>query len=235
MDPSTGSGQAEDSGDAAAEAFEGVRAEVALLRRAVERLAAERAEIPEQPDYSETLGRIAQGLTATAQRVDVLTKSSLQAMTPLHVASQIVAAGSDARRGDQQIIAEARSRLDEATRELAGVVASARRSDEQNLWLAGAGIGGMLVGMALWVALAGPIARGVPENWHWSERMAARAMDLPMWQAGQRLMDIASPENWRAIVTGDAIVRANRDAIKGCRKAAAKVHGTVRCTIRVGR
>ena len=54
--------QGHDDGDAAAEAFEAVRGEVALLRRAVERLAAERAELPAPKDYDETLGRIAQAI-----------------------------------------------------------------------------------------------------------------------------------------------------------------------------
>lgn len=221
------------TGDAAAEAFEGVRAEVALLRRAVERLAAERAEMPEQPDYSETLGRIAQGLTATAQRVDVLTKSSLQAMTPLHVASQIIAAASDARRGDQQIIAEARGGLDQATRQLVGMVASARRGDEQNLWLAGAGIGGMLVGMALWVALAGPLARAVPERWLWPERAAARTLDRSMWDSARRLAGVSQPDVWNAMVAGGMVLEANRDAIERCEKAASRAGAPVRCTVKI--
>ncbi|NJC35489.1 hypothetical protein GGR88_003018, partial [Sphingomonas jejuensis] len=41
--------------ETAQEAFARVEGELALLRRAVERMAVERAELPEQPDYSETL------------------------------------------------------------------------------------------------------------------------------------------------------------------------------------
>lgn len=223
----------EDGDDAAVQAFEEVRAEVTLLRRAIERLTAERAELPEQPDYSETLGLISNNLTATAQRVDALTKNAAQSMTPAHIADRIVAAGSEARRSDQQIIAEARSGLDQATRQLGSVVVSARRGDEQNRWLAGAGIGGVIVGMALWVAFAGPIARAMPEGWLWPEGVAARAVDRPMWDAGQRLMTVANPEAWRGIVAGDQIVRANQDTIEGCRKSAAKAEKPVRCTIRI--
>ncbi|WP_341210853.1 DUF6118 family protein [Sphingomonas paucimobilis] len=58
-----------------AEAFDRLRAviegqdrELALLRRAVEGLAAERAHI-DVPDYSETLGRMQQGVDATAERI----------------------------------------------------------------------------------------------------------------------------------------------------------------------
>ncbi|MFW2853782.1 DUF6118 family protein [Sphingomonas sp. TX0543] len=87
--------------------------------------------------------------------------------------------------------------------------------------------------MTLWAALAVPIARVTPESWHWPERMAARTPDRPMWDAGQRLMSVAAPESWRAIVAGDRIVIANRDTIDGRRKAAAKARDAVRCTIRV--
>ena len=46
--------------------------ELALLRRAVERMAVERAEVPEQPDYSETLAGMVQKIDATLQRADAL-------------------------------------------------------------------------------------------------------------------------------------------------------------------
>ena len=221
--------------DAAAEAFEEVRAEVTLLRRAIERLTAERGEVAEPVDYSETLGRMSNNITAIAQRVDALTKGSAQAMTPDHIAGRIVAASSDVRRNDQQIIAEARSGLDQATRQLAGMVVSARRGDEQNRWLAGIGAGALIVGMGLWAVLAGPIARAVPEGWQWPERMAARAVDRPMWEAGQRLMIVAAPESWRTIVVGDKIVNANSEAIERCRRAAAKAQKAMQCVIKVGK
>ena len=81
-----------------AEAFDRLRAviegqdrELALLRRAVEGLAAERAHI-DVPDYSETLGRMQQGVDATADRIavinDVIARSPALAMTP----EQIIAA-----------------------------------------------------------------------------------------------------------------------------------------------
>ena len=57
----------DDGEDEAARAFEGLRAEVSLMRRAVERLSAERADDSHAPDYSETLGVIAANITATAQ------------------------------------------------------------------------------------------------------------------------------------------------------------------------
>ena len=64
--------------------------------------------------------------------------------------------------------------------------------------------------------------------------MAARTLGLPRWEAGKRMMQSASPTVFRAIVGADRIVTANRDAIEGGSKAAARKRETVRCTIRVG-
>ena len=62
----------EDSqGADAAEAFEAMRGELALLRRAVEGLAAERGAI-DMPDYSETLGVLQQGTTNVIHLLDLL-------------------------------------------------------------------------------------------------------------------------------------------------------------------
>src|SRR3546814_6417993 len=87
-----------DGEDQAAQAFESLRAEVSLMRRAVERLAAERAEVPDVPDYSETLGVISRNLSATAQRVDALVKSPALSLTPEETGRQIDAASFKARR-----------------------------------------------------------------------------------------------------------------------------------------
>ena len=208
----------QDSGDAAAEAFEEVRAEVTLLRRAIERLAAERAEVSEQPDYSETLGRLTKATVAAAQRLDVLAKAAEDGVAPRYVADRIAAAGSGARVEDQRMIATARQGLEDATRALHGYVVSARRGDEQNRWLAWSAIGGVVLGMFLWAALAGAVARAVPESWLWPERMAARTLRLGAWAASRRLAVVSRPETWNMMVAGAIVIQENREAIERCRR-----------------
>jgi hypothetical protein len=117
--------------DAAAEAFEGVRGELALMRRAVERLAAERAEVQEIPDYSETLGKMANALNATMKNVDVLAKATEDNVAPRYVADRIVAAGTHARDEDRRTIVTASDRMQRAADSLQGTVASARYAGEQ--------------------------------------------------------------------------------------------------------
>ena len=219
--------------ETAQEAFVRVEGELALLRRAVERMAVERAEVPEQPDYSETLAGMVQKIDATLQRADALV-AARDGASPRHVVDRIVAAGADARAEDRRTIATAAAELKDATRMLQGVTASARRGDEQNRWLLWSAVCGVVLGMVLWAAFAGVVARAVPASWQWPEKMAARALDLSMWEGGQRMMQAASPTAFRAIIAADRMVLANRETIEGCSKAAARTRETVRCTIKVG-
>ena len=219
--------------DAAAQAFEEVRAEVTLLRRAIERLAAERAEVPAPKDYDETLGRIAQAINKLAERMEVLADRPGIKITPEGIARQIATAGGTSRADDQRTIAEARGALERATAQLAGVVASARRGDEQNRWLAWSAIGGAALGMVLWAVFAGVVARAVPESWLWPERMAARTLRLEPWEASRRLAAVSRPEIWNAMIRGGLLVQDNRAAIERCTKSATKIGEAVPCTVRI--
>ena len=220
--------------ETAQEAFARVEGELALLRRAIERMAVGRAELPEQPDYSETLAGLLQTINATFQRADALVVAAKEGATPRHVVDQILAASGDARAEDRRTIATAAAELKDATRALQGVVASARRGDEQNRWLMWTAIGGVVLGMVLWAVFAGVVARAVPASWQWPEKMAARMLAMPMWEGGQRMMQAASPSAFAALATGDRIVAANREALEACRKRANRERETVRCTVSIG-
>ena len=221
--------------DAAAEAFEGVRGELALLRRAVERLSAERAEVPEIPDYSETLGKMAKALNATMQNVGVLAKTAEDNVAPRYVADRIVAAGGHARDEDRRMIATAGEKMDKATTALHGIGGSARRADEQRRTLWQVGAGACLGGALLWTIVPGIIARELPGKWQVPEWMAARTLDLPKWEAGQSLMRAAGPDAFANIAAADRIITANRKAVQACYKIAVRTKKTVRCTIEISR
>jgi hypothetical protein len=113
-------------------------------------------------------------------------------------------------------------------RTLAGSAWTRAEQKNRQLWF---GLGGLALGILAWATLPGLVAREIaPTSWQWPERMAARTLDRPMWDAGQQMMNIAAPENWRAIVAGDKVVTANREVIERCRKAATAAKPT-RCTI----
>lgn len=224
----------QDGSDAAAEAFEEVRAELTLVRRGMERISARLDAGSEPKDYDETLGRVAQAINRLGERMDALVDRPGIKITPEGIARQIAAAGSTTRAEDQRMITEARGALERTTAQLAGVVASARRGDEQNRWLMWGVLGGVVAGMILWAALAGVVARAMPASWQWPEKMAARTLDMPMWDAGRQLAVTSSPETWNTMVAGAIIVQENGKTIEGCRKAASRADEAVRCTVRIG-
>lgn len=222
--------------DAAAEAFEGVRSElgrqsdeIALLRRAIEGIAAARDDRAEPPDYSETLGQLTKLATATYQRTEILRKAAEEEMVPRQVVARVAGAVAE----DRQAVKVAAGELREATSALQGVTVSARRGDEQNRWLIWTLIGGTVAGVILWAVFAGIVARTVPSGWHWPERMAARTLDMSMWEGGQRMMRTAAPDAFANLAAGDRLVTANRVVLEACQKRANKAREAVRCTISV--
>ena len=223
-----------DGEDEAARAFEGLRAEVSLMRRAVERLAAERADDGQAPDYSETLGVISQNLSATAQRVDALVKSPALSLTPEETSRQIGAASFDARREDHRLFVAARQGLDEVAARLGRQLHSHTEAGEQRRRLWQVGLGAFVAGMVLWAIFAGPIARIMPASWLLPERMAARSLRMPMWDGGQRLMRAGDAQAFTGVLANNRLESANRETLAACRKQAVRAGKAVRCTIEVG-
>ncbi len=223
-----------DTEDEAAQAFESLRAEVSLMRRAVERLAAERAENGHAPDYSETLGVISQNLSATAQRVDALVKSPVLSLTPEETGRQIDAASFTARREDHRLFLAARQGMEEVAARLGRHLQSDIAAAEQRRRLWQIGLAGLAAGMVLWAIFAGPIARALPASWLLPERMAARSLRMPMWEGGQRLMRAGDERGFAGVLAGNRLATDNGETLNACRKQAARARTTVRCTIAVG-
>ncbi|RMB25682.1 hypothetical protein C8J47_3629 [Sphingomonas sp. PP-F2F-G114-C0414] len=222
-----------DGEDDAATAFEDLRAEVSLMRRAVERLAAERAEPSDTPDYAETLGIISRNLYATAQRIDAVVNSPALALTPHEIGRQIIEVGTAGRSEDRRAIAAARQVIEEVATKLGRQLDSHVMADEQRGRVRRIGLIGLVLGMVMWATLAGPVARTMPPGWQLPERMAARTLRMPMWEGGQRLMRAASPRAFAGIVAGDQLVAANRKTLEACRKRAGRSGNTVHCAIEV--
>jgi Family of unknown function (DUF6118) len=139
--------------DAAAVAFELLREEVALCRRAVAGLAAERAAI-QIPDYSKTLNQMAVALNTMSGQLDLLSQKPALALTPERWTYQIATAGQDVRRTEQYALDQAQAGFEKVAQELYARLASARQADQQHKWLMRAGIAGILVGAVLGLSLA---------------------------------------------------------------------------------
>jgi len=223
-----------DGEDEAARAFEDLRGEVSLLRRAVERLAAERAEPSDTPDYAETLGIISRNLSATAQRIDAVVNSPALALTPEELGRQIIAASYDARREDHRVVIAAKEAMDEVATKMGRQLGSHFMANEQRGRARRIGLLGLVLGMVMWATLAGSIARSLPESWLLPERMAARTLRTPMWAGGQRLMRAASPGAFDNIVAGNRLVTATPETLEACRRKEGKARKVARCSIGVG-
>lgn len=214
-------------------AFERLRGEVGLLRRAVEGLTTAREAI-DIPDYEPTLARTETVLGLLAKQIDAMRKSPAMTLTPEAMAGRLNASVMETINAVRGQVQASRSSLDDAVGDLRSLMASARRAAEQNRWLMIAGGGGVAAGLLLYAALAGPIARLMPTSWQWPEHMAVRVLgEQSAWDAGQRLMRKAAPESWAAIVATSPLAEGNREAVQQCRKAAEKANKPVRCTIEV--
>lgn len=219
--------------DPAAEAFARLQGELALMRRAVQHLAAERADIV-IPDYGATLNDMAKRMGAISESLKGMAGHPAMQMTPDSIGNRIAAAAESARRTDHDRISQAREDLHRAAQAMRSVTAHARTAAEQRQQLYQVAGGALLAGILLWSFFPGTIARAVPDSWHWPERMAAHMVGAPSrWDAGARLMQSDSAEAWNALTQAADIQRDNRDTIDACRKNAATSQQPVRCTVRI--
>jgi hypothetical protein len=213
----------EEPGDAA-QAFEDLRAEVSVLRRAVESLP-EEWEANQPPDYTESLGEITQGLSKVVGRLQVIEQHPALKLTPAQYQAAILAAGRD-------LMSHAVGRLDRATdtlereqQNLAGVIGTVRGQRKQWEWLAITAAAALTVGLLL-----SPFAaRLLPFGW---EAAAASAiMHTDRWNAGQTLMKSSNPAGWATLAAEINLAEGNHDVLTACREAAARTKKEQHCSI----
>lgn len=184
----------EQPADAAA-AFDALRREVALLNVAIAGLAAERAPAP---DYSETLGEIAKGVSVAVGRLATMATSPALAMSPAEMARRI-AASDEARRLDHAAVHQAQEALLRSARDLDGWIDRARLASLQNWRLVQVGGVGVVCGAVLYAGVSTVIVNAAPPHWAWPEKRAARVLRRDMGAAGERLLSMAVPDHWEAI------------------------------------
>lgn len=218
--------------DPAAEAFARLEGELALMRRAVQHLAAERADIV-IPDYGATLTEMTKRLEEMAENLDCIEEHPAMQVTPDSFGRRIEAAAEAARRGDQTRINNAYNELRQATQDMRGATSHARNSADQRRTVFQAVGGGLLGGILLWSFLPGTIARAVPENWHWPEAMAARTLDLPIGAAGVRMMESVNPQQWQEMRAAYALWKDNEKAIVSCLRRTNQRRQKTECRIHI--
>jgi hypothetical protein len=181
--------------DDATRAFEELRGEVSLNRRAVEGLTAARERIP---DYSVTLGEMSEMLKANAAGIARLEASPAVRLSPANLVQEILKASSDARAEDARRLDAAREALARSVGRIDSIVERGQAADSQLRRLVWSCAGSALAGALLWSTLPGAIARSLPGSWHVPEWMAARTMRMDGGKAGQRLIDISDGQRKQA-------------------------------------
>ena len=207
--------------DAAAEAFEALRAEVAQLRTVLEGLPTT------APDYTPTLAAIAQSLAAMEAHPALR-------LTPDALASQVRQASEAAQQQGRRELANAVQRVDAAGADLERLAERQRTGREQVRQVAIMTAVGAVAGVIVWVCFSGPIARALPASWSVPERMAAATLRLDRWDAGEQLMRSVDLASWNEFATGGGLERTNRARLVACRSAFARSGRPQTCLITVG-
>lgn len=219
--------------DSAAEAFGRLEREMALMRRAVEHLAAERADIA-IPDYNPTLVKMAANLASLDKSLKAMEQVPALQITPEHLGERIERIAQSASSEYQATIRQWRTAASGLERGLSDALGSALKHEaqirrERQFFGVGASVAALLM-----TFLPGIVARELPSNWQLPERMARRIVDQPtILDAGIHLIRKADPGTWEAIVDAAALNSGNRAAIKRCKAAAAKAKRPVDCQVRV--
>ena len=219
--------------DPATEAFARLEGEMAMVRHTVQNMARERADSV-IPDYTATLGKMANQLEQVSDRLAAIGGKPAIELTPEDIAVQIKRASLDMLRDSSDLFRQGRKDLENASGRLAASVGRVRAEAEQKrqTWrFAGMGLA---AGIMLWSILPGTIARAVPESWHWPEWMAGRALgDSSQWNAGSRMMQSADPLAWHVLAAAADMQRDNRDKIEDCRKRANSSGKSISCTLQI--
>jgi hypothetical protein len=211
----------EASGDDPAAAFDALRAEVAALRASLGDGDGRAA-----PDYAPTLGKMA----ATLAKIEA--HPALQ-LTPEAFGYQVRQARDAAQQQGSRDLANAVQRVDAAGADLERLAERQRTGLEQVRQVAIMTAVGAVAGVIVWVGFSGPIARALPASWSVPERMAAATLHMNLWEAGDRLMRVADPSRWDALVVADRLQRDNTEVLAGCIKAASREGKVHSCRVAV--
>ena len=215
---------AEDQAGDPAQAFEDLRAEVSVLRRAIEGLPALVRE-HRPTDYSQDLAILGKGLDEIAHSLETVRASPALNLTPEQQGQGIARAGS-------ALVREAAQRLDRAAQEtererarLSGLIGQAWAKDRQVRMLYWTGGVALAVGLLASPILASVVPFGL------NARVAALLMREDRWTAGGELMKAANPAGWDRVVADTRLADDNRDALDACWAAVAESGKTQRCML----
>ncbi len=213
----------EETGDPA-RAFEDLRAEISVLRRAVEALPVA-LEDNRPPDYSPDLGRIVQGLNHVGATLGAIEKHPALRLTPEQHQVAIARAGDGLLREAAQKLEHAAQEAQCARQQLGGMIGTIREQNAQWNWVFYTGLAALMAGLLLSPLFAGALPFGL------DGRVAALIMKDSRWGAGWDLLRAADPGDAGDAAVGYNLVQTNRAALAICQQAAAREGKEQRCQV----
>jgi hypothetical protein len=170
---------------------------------------------------------IAKGLAAVDSRLAGIEKHPALRLTPEQHQQAVAQAGNLLMREAVQKLDRAAQDAERERHQLASLIGTVRKQDEQRNWLLWAASGALVVGL-----LASPFVAGMLP-FGGDGAVAAFIMKADRWNAGVALMQAGSPDGWRGVADASNLVRVNQEALAACSEAAAKAKKEQRCTITV--
>jgi len=209
-----------------AQAFEDLRAEVSVLRKAIEALP-DVLDRNRAPDYGPDFGVIGQGMDAIGVALENLQKHPALKMTAEQHGAAIANAGSGLIREAAQKLERAAQETDRERYNLSQMIGTlATKEQRRRFWAIILPLVFVLGFMAFPFAM-----RVMPAGF--KREVAATVMDAGEWDSGTALMKAGNPDGWAQLTADADLVSANRDKITDCRTAAGKAKKEQRCVITV--
>jgi hypothetical protein len=222
----------DDNADAATRAFQGLHAEVIVMRRLVEGLPHE-WEDKRPADYSPDLGAMRKALIAMERRLGAIEAQPALKETPETHAARIENAGQSVFREAERVLGRAISETRDTGRELTAMIGHMRGQAAQRdfalFW------GSIAAGCALMLGLVGSPFMASHLPFKWDGTVASIVMgQAGRWKAGEALMRQSDQVGWNALVADWHLIsgdKGNAKAIAACEAEAAKSHKAQPCLI----
>ena len=214
-----------DDEDGAARAFAELRAEVTIMRRAVEDLPAVIKSI-EPPDYAPSFGAVGKTLANVEARLANIEGHPALKLTAEQHGRAIGRAGAAiVERTVQQFDSVSHALHNDSTRLEAVVGRMTDHYAQKMEWRQTLAIG-VIAGLVLFPMLAAVLPGG-------SFLAALATGHVDRWQAGIDLIRWGDPVSSQALAAASRLVNANTEALKACEEAAKKAGAAQKCTIDV--
>lgn len=214
--------------DPAARAFDDLRAEVSVLRRAVESLP-EAWHENRPPDYSPDLGRIVNALRAVGEGLQAVEATPMLKSEPSAYRYAVEQAGMVASQRMQNTFDGAIREVQAERKRLAGIIGEARDRGRQRWWVLGAAGLAFLCGLGA----AAPLFRDMGMGGT-NMRVASYIVGgHSLWDSGGRMMKQDDSGSWDDVVLGSRIVHDNKRSIEECMELSEKTKDTNSCIIKI--